>query len=139
MFQDSTFILMILTATALMGCGGASQPDDSVSEKPPQPPVTITPSPSSKIASITNAHNYDFGQYKTITIDIDITQAQSFISGNYVVFKVYSATGDTYFSTIRMTSNRFSEQFSVPAHIKTLFIELYDEQQTPPYKQEIQL
>lgn len=67
---------------------------------------------------------FHFNQYRLVSLEVDLSQYQSMVAGDYFVFKIYNAD-QTYYLDYRSVLGIVVVQLSVPEHLSELSLQLF--------------
>lgn len=105
---------------SLVACGSAEEPSGGQSE-PTQPAVQTPIMDSTAIAVHQVNNDFEFDQYRTVTITLDLYTYASQVIGDYFVIKVYG-DDQTYFLGSRDSLGTLEVRISVPRHVGRLWL-----------------
>jgi hypothetical protein len=118
------FCGVVAFSIALAGCGGGAEdetPQSQTSNQSSDPATTA-------LDDNTAPDQYDFGQFGSHTLSLDIPTIAASLSGNYYVIKLYDNQFNTYLLVTQTQPQLITPTISVPSTLSTLTLEIYTDQ-----------
>jgi hypothetical protein len=119
-FLGGVFALSIV----LTACGGGTEdetPQSQASDQSSDPDTTA-------LNDNTAPDLYDFDQFNSYTLELDIPSIAALLSGNYYVIKLYDTQFNTYLLVTQTQPQLITPTVSVPSALSTLTLEIYTDQ-----------
>jgi hypothetical protein len=117
----STYSVIIALIFVLTGCGGGAEEDAPQSQTSNQPSEPDTTALDDNIAP----DQYDFDQFNSYTLTLDIPSVAASLAGNYYVIKLYDNQFNTYLLVTQTEPQLITPTVSVPSTLSTLTLEIY--------------
>lgn len=117
--------LYVLSATALIGCGGGQSGNEATTAE--QQSVTDTLTASSALSSHKAPQDFDFSNYQTQPLAIDLAVIGESIPGTLYIVKVIDHDANALFVGAYETLGYLNMNLVLPRAHDSVFIEIYSD------------